>query len=201
MFTVMYIMEIVLILIVINVAIFILPYVVNFIGPFDSSTNFLMMFWHESTKVFNGEYYRLITSQFLHGSAPHIFFNMYTLWGLRGYIENFTTLFGKIRFPINNNFLFILVYLLSGIGGNLLSMCFSRNPSVGASGALLGIFGFLTGYALTFNVTSLINELIINFFLLIAIGLLIPNINNWAHAGGFMTGFALYYFCLIFVRI
>jgi rhomboid protease GluP len=188
-------MNFIVILIAINVLIYILPYVVNFSnGLRDSNDSFLMMFWQQSDKIKSGEYYRLITSQFLHANAVHIFFNMYTLWQVRSFAMGMNIMLGLGR---SNNymapFLFLFVYLISGIGGGLASVFTSNTPSVGASGAIMGVFGFITAYAIKDQDNQLLTSMLINIALIAGTGFLIPNINNAAHAGGFFTGFALYF--------
>lgn len=191
-------MNYIVILIAINVIIFVLPYIVDFgRGMVTSNDAFLMMFWQQSDKIKDGEYYRLITSQFLHGSAVHIFFNMYTLWQVKSYAMNMHLMLNIGR---NNSqfapLIFLFVYLVSGIGGGLASVYTSNVPSVGASGAILGIFGFMTAYAIRENDQNLLQGMLINILLLGVMGFLIPNINNTAHAGGFITGLVLYFVLL-----
>jgi rhomboid protease GluP len=188
-------MNFIVILIAINVLIYILPYVINFSkGMYDSNDSFLMMFWQQSDKIKSGEYYRLITSQFLHANAVHIFFNMYTLWQVKSFAMSMNYLLGLGR---TSNylapFIFLFVYLMSGIGGGLASVFTSNTPSVGASGAIMGIFGFITAYAIYDHKSDLLMNMLINIALIAGTGFLIPNINNAAHAGGFFTGFALYF--------
>lgn len=191
-------MNFIVILIAINVIIFALPYIIDFGRGMNSSNEvFLAMFWQQSDKIFGGEYYRLITSQFLHGSAVHIFFNMYTLWQIQSYAFSMNVLLGLGRANSwTAPFIFLFVYLLSGIGGGLASIYTSATPSVGASGAILGIFGFITAYAIQARDPALLNSMLINILIIAVMGFLIPYINNAAHAGGFMSGLILYYVLL-----
>jgi rhomboid protease GluP len=188
-------MNFIVILIAINVIIYILPYLIDFGRGLTSSNEvFLAMFWQQSDKIFGGEYYRLITSQFLHGNAVHIFFNMYTLWQIQSYALGMNIMLGLGRANSwTAPFIFLFVYLLSGIGGGLASIFTSATPSVGASGAILGIFGFITAYAIQDKQPDLLNNMLLNIVILAVMGFLIPYINNAAHAGGFSSGFALYY--------
>jgi rhomboid protease GluP len=191
-------MNFIVILIAINVVIYVLPYIVDFgKGLTASNESFLMMFWQQSDKIFNGEYYRLITSQFLHANAVHIFFNMYTLWQIQSYALGMHIL---LKLGNSNSyltpFIFLFVYLMSGVGGALASIFTTSTPSVGASGAIMGIFGFITAYAVYFNRSELLMNMLLNVAIIGAMGFLIPNINNAAHGGGFITGFALYFILL-----
>jgi len=88
----------------------------------------------------NGEYYRLVTSAFLHGDFIHLFLNMFVLYEFGRYVEEYfiwqiSPGFGKL--------IFLIVYLLMGIVGDLPTFLkHGENPyfsSVGASGAVSGI--------------------------------------------------------------
>jgi membrane associated rhomboid family serine protease len=82
-------------------------------------------------EVAGGEWYRLFSSMFLHFGLLHIAFNMWALWVIGGPLE---ALLGRVRF--------IALYVLSGLGGSVLS--FSTGPllvkAAGASGAIFGLF-------------------------------------------------------------
>ena len=138
--------------------------------------------------ISNGEFWRLVTSSFLHANILHLFVNMYALFSL-GLI--FERNFGGRK-------LFIL-YILSGITGSLLSffVYFIRvqldlvEPNiitlgVGASGALFGIVGYLIAM-------PYINIDKTRLYYLVALNLIIgivfsAYIDNWAHIGGFLGG-------------
>lgn len=80
-----------------------------------------------------GEPWRLLTANFLHADVLHLFFNMYGLMVCGIYLES---LLGRWRF--------LLIYLLCGIGGGIASLWWhDRLVSVGASGAVFGLFGFI----------------------------------------------------------
>jgi rhomboid protease GluP len=191
-------MNFILILILINVAVYILPYVVDFSkGMYSSNDSFIMMFWQQADQIKSGEYYRLITSQFLHADVMHIFLNMYTLWQVRSYALGMSSMLLLSRAnSYLTPFIFLFVYLTSGVLGGLLSVFTSDTPSVGASGAILGILGFMTSYALYVKDNELLTAMLINVLILAAIGFLVPRINNAAHFGGFATGFVLYFVLL-----
>ncbi len=81
--------------------------------------------------VAQGEYYRLITSAFLHYGPLHIAFNMYALWLFGPIIEQ---MYGHVEFGV--------IYLLCALGGNVLTILAAPNvPALGASGAIFGLFG------------------------------------------------------------
>ena len=133
----------------------------------------------------NGQWYRIITSMFIHIGFLHIFFNMYALYFLGSIVE---ALFGKEKF--------LFLYFVSGIVGNLLSLVFYYNSmSAGASGAIFGLSGFLLLYGLyrkdTFlNLKSFAMSAILPFVIFNIIFGFIPysHINNAAHLGGLLGG-------------
>ncbi len=145
-----------------------------------------------------GDYYRLFTSMFLHGSLMHIFFNMYALYIIGRGIE---PVFGSARFS--------LIYLLGGLAGSILSVIMGNPdpllgvPSVGASGAVFALFGAemvylyrhrkLMGERATQQLRSLLMLLGINLFIGLAswVGSSGIRIDNWAHLGGLGGGLVL----------
>jgi len=127
--------------------------------------------------------WRLITAIFLHGSLLHLGFNMWVLMDIGPQIEE---LYGSARY--------LFIYVVTGIGGYVLSSSLGGHPSVGGSGALLGVIGVLL--ALTMNRQSagmrmLRGQLIRWLIYLLVWGLVFPGIDNYAHFGGLVTGFAL----------
>ncbi|EMS47380.1 Inactive rhomboid protein 1 [Triticum urartu] len=95
-----------------------------------------------------------------------------------------------------------LVYLFSGLGGSVLSVLFIRNGvSVGASGALFGLLGamlseLITNWTIYTNRLAAMANLIIIAAINLALGIL-PHVDNFAHIGGFLTGFLLGFVLLI----
>ena len=136
--------------------------------------------------VKNGEIYRLISYMFLHAGIFHIFFNMYSLYIVGPRVEDF---FGKWKF--------LLIYILSGISGGLLSVALNGNVvAVGASGAIFGLFGALLyfGYNYRGYIGAMIRSQIVpivvyNLFL----GFFISGIDMWGHVGGLIGGFLVSY--------
>jgi rhomboid protease GluP len=130
-----------------------------------------------------GQVWRLLTPALLHGSIPHIFFNMYALYSIGTGLERY---FGRNRF--------LLLYILGAFTGNVLSFLFATGYSVGASTAIFGLIGaeavFLIQnrkmFAGQFNraIGNVIFVILINLFL---VGSL-PNIDNWGHIGGLIGG-------------
>jgi rhomboid protease GluP len=131
--------------------------------------------------VMNGWYWQLFTSMFVHVSIEHLFGNMLFLliFGLRAE-EMFTTRE------------YLLIYLLSGLVGNLLTLLFGPlMVSAGASGAIFGMFGATVIYIRRAFRQSIMTALIFAFlFLVINIG---QEVNVLAHLGGLVAGLLLGY--------
>jgi len=169
-------------LIGLNVLAFIAQYVV---GLSQSVERFALLGYASNVQgevigVAAGEYYRLLTAAFLHGGLLHIAFNMWVLYALGPQLE---AALGRIRF--------ITLYLVSAIGGSVVSYMFSQpnSPSVGASGAIFGLMGatLVLGHAMRQEVTSVLVFIGIN----IAIGFVVPKIDWRAHLGGLLVGAAV----------
>ena len=134
------------------------------------------------------EYYRLVTSMFLHFGMQHLLNNMVMLGALGWNLEAVT---GKIRF--------ILIYMFSGIGGNLLSLFLNRNSGVyvvsaGASGAVFGVMGALLfaairnrGHGGRVSRRGLFFMVALSLYF----GLSSSGVDNAAHIGGLICGFLL----------
>lgn len=133
-----------------------------------------------------GEYGRVIWSMFLHGSTQHLFNNMLILFFMGAMIEKET---GHVRYGI--------LYLLSGIGGGLMSLYMKVRtgdfrPSIGASGAVFGLDGVLMAMVLFWDdgmdrVTPV--RVMLMIMLSLYSGLTSGDIDNAAHFGGLFTGF------------
>jgi rhomboid protease GluP len=131
-----------------------------------------------------GEYWRLITTGFVHASLLHIAFNMWCLWSLGQLSER---LFGRWQT--------LCIYLLTGVGGALLSIGY--NPGrleVGASGAIFGIAGALLAGIKFGNLSisasekkSIVSSMIFFIILNFSLGMR-GNVDNMCHLGGFITG-------------
>lgn len=137
--------------------------------------------------IAQGDYYRLLTSMFLHIGLIHLAFNSYALYIVGQDVER---LYGSVRF--------LLIYFLSGLGGSLASFVLGAGGiSAGASGAIFGLFGASIAYFYLHRETfgprgqaqlrSLLMLAGINLFL----GFTIPGINNLAHMGGLVFGVLL----------
>ena len=130
--------------------------------------------------VSQGEYYRLVTAAFLHAGLLHILFNMFALVQIGPLLEQ---ALGRARF--------LTLYLLSAIGGSVAGYVLAppNQPSVGASGAIFGLFGayYVVVRRLGGETGSIVVLLVIN----LAITFTVPSIDWRAHLGGLVTGAVL----------
>lgn len=131
--------------------------------------------------IINGEWWRIISSMFLHIGIFHLFMNMFALYYLGTVVER---IYGSWRF--------IIIYFFAGIGGGITSFAFSFNVSAGASGAIFGLFGALLFFGLIHKKIffqtmgrGIITIIVIN----IVFGILVPQIDMGAHLGGLIAGF------------
>ena len=143
-----------------------------------------ILYWmgakHNNAIIFHGEYYRLVTSMFLHGGIVHLLFNMYALYILGDFIER---IYGAKKY--------LAIYFVSGIVASIFSLYFSPVMGVGASGAIFGLLGAALVFAYNEKdrigkvlVTNIIVIILLNVF----IGLSMSNIDIYAHFGGFIAG-------------
>jgi rhomboid protease GluP len=133
--------------------------------------------------VAQGEWWRLLSSMFLHSGFVHLAVNMLSLYFLGSFIEQ---AFGRGRF--------LALYLLSGISGGLAYLYFGAFDAavVGASGAIFGLLGGIFGYSLRRGTFSWQNPIIRQLLILLAlnlyIGFSVPVISNTSHLGGLVGG-------------
>lgn len=138
---------------------------------------------------FGGEYYRLLTAIFLHWNLPHLLMNSYAIYLLGPLLER---ALGPWRF--------LVLYLLGGVMGSAASLFFRPDTiSVGASGAVFGLFGYLlfTRWRSPFSIPPALNQWITSILILNLIITVLPGtrIDMWGHfgglAGGFLAGFVV----------
>jgi rhomboid protease GluP len=124
-----------------------------------------------------GEYYRILTVALIHGGIMHLGFNMYALLVLGNPLE---LAFGKVRF--------FSIFFISLITGSLASLALNpvNQPSVGASGALFGLFGafVIVGRRIGADVKATLVIIGINF----GIAFVVPGVDWHAHLGGLIGG-------------
>jgi len=129
-----------------------------------------------------GQFWRLITPVFLHGSLIHIGFNMYALYSLGPSLER--------KYGV---WPFLALYLIGGVWGNTLSFLLSPNPSLGASTAIFGLIAAQGVYIYKnrYLLGSAARPLLINISMVILVNLMLglsPGIDNWGHVGGLLGG-------------
>lgn len=162
-------------LIIINIVVFILSLLNESIVDDFCVWNIGVVKYHE--------YYRIITGTFLHAGLMHIAFNMYALYILGKQMESFL---GKWKF--------LIVYIISGIFGSLLTLAIHGEnfAAVGASGAIFGLLGSLLCFGYHYRVylgTVIQNQIIPLLVFNLAIGLMIPGIDIFGHIGGLIGGY------------
>lgn len=127
------------------------------------------------------QWWRIVTAAFLHGSIMHIAFNMLALYQVGNVVEQ---LFGKVRFS--------LLYAIAMLGSGFAVIAFSYTAvTLGASGAIFGLFGALVAVGLRLGARgrSLIAQVLPIIGLNLIFTFAIPNISAAAHVGGLITGF------------
>ncbi len=140
--------------------------------------------------VDTGEYYRLVTSAFLHDGIFHLAFNMYALWLLGQLLE---AGFGKARL--------LSLFVVSMLGGAFGVLLLSPNsPTVGASGAVFGLMGamVLVQRAIGGNIWR--SPLAMLLMLNLVFTLLIPRVSIGGHFGGLIAGAVMGALMLAFER-
>jgi len=139
-------------------------------------------------QTLDNEWWRLLSSVFVHIGALHLLLNMWCLWSL-----------GRLAERMFGNWTFLSIYLLSGLGGSLASM--SWNPAIvsaGASGAVFGVAGALVAFWY-FGKIALPRSIIKRDFVSIltfvgynlAFGFAKEGVDNAAHLGGLLVGLTL----------
>jgi rhomboid protease GluP len=166
------------------IGITVLFYVLQLLSEYALGNDILVIYGARINEaILAGELWRFLTPALLHGSLPHIAFNMYALLSFGTSLERF---FGHGRF--------FLLYVLSAFAGNVASFLFSPGYSVGASTAIFGLLGaeavFLIQNRKVFP--GQFRSAIGNIIFIAAINLFVigslPGIDNWGHIGGLIGG-------------
>lgn len=175
-----------LLMVAINIVVFI---VISLMGDTEDARFMAMHGAGFTPFIVDGkEYYRLVTSMFLHFGIEHLFYNMLILIFLGDSLEK---LVGKVRFAI--------IYLAGGVAGNVVSLLVDLRTkeyavSAGASGAIFAVIGALV-CAVILNKGKLPEysgkRLLVMAGLSVLQGFTAQGIDNWAHIGGMVTGFLI----------
>lgn len=141
-------------------------------------------------RIYDGEYYRLFTSMFLHANLLHWGFNSLALYIFGRDVER---LFGHVRFA--------LIYVLGGLAGSVGSLIYTTAPSLGASGAIfaiisaMGVYIYIHRHIYGEFAYLRLRQLLILGGLNLVLGFLPGSrIDNAAHLGGLLGGFILAWF-------
>jgi len=132
-----------------------------------------------------GEWWRLVTCTFIHGGILHLLFNMWALWDC-----------GRLCERLFGNAWFIALYLFTGLCGSFASMLWRNEAvSIGASGAVFGVFGALLAYTFRERGSippSMLSRLRISTSIFVTFSLFYgfanSGIDNAAHLGGLAAG-------------
>lgn len=133
--------------------------------------------------VVSGDFYRLLTSSFLHVSIDHFLFNIFALYILGKFTES---LYGKFRL--------LIAYCLTGILSSLFSLMFViEGISLGASGAVYGLLGIIIVHLLVHGRINakLLIQIALIFIIISVFSQMFANINHFAHIGGLISGVLL----------
>lgn len=171
-------------LIGVNVALFLVEQLLELLGM-PHGEMLLRMGAKHNVLITCGEYWRLLTACFLHANYMHILSNLIGLYFWGPHIE---VLLGRTRY--------LIVYLFSGVFGSLLSYVCSPGMSVGASGAIFGMFGallyFRTRHKQVFDQVFGMQVLVF-IGLNLANGFMNTGVDNFGHIGGLIGGFCAAY--------
>lgn len=170
-------------LMIINIIVFIM---MTLSGGSENIENLIRFGANSKILVAEGEWWRLFTASFIHIGFFHIMFNMYFFYSLGPVFER---LFGSMNF--------LIIYLIAGIFGNLLSFAFGSpyTVSAGASTSLYGMLGLAIGLMATYRDDEIIRSFGASFISVVVINviysLLAPGVGIYGHLGGFVAGFLL----------
>lgn len=172
-------------LILVNLVVFT---IVELTGGSDDTMHMIQCGAAYTPSIVQGDYYRIFTSMFLHFGAQHLGNNMLVLFVLGGRLERTT---GKLKY--------LLIYILGGMGGNLLCVFLELNSqefavSAGASGAVFAVMGAMI-YAVIRgrgHIEDLsARQVIIMAAFSLYFGFTSEGVDNAAHVGGLICGFIL----------
>ena len=166
------------------VAVFIVDFLVKiyFAWKYNLETEYVKYYGMKINElILQGQLWRIVSAIFLHGNLTHIAFNMFALYIWGRHIE---TLYGRGRF--------VVIFMMAGIMSTTASFAFTASNSLGASGAIYGMFGALLYFKkydkILFNKIFGVQVLIylgISLFL----GFTMVYVDNVGHIGGLVGGY------------
>lgn len=170
-------------LMIINVIVFAL---MTLSGGSESIENLIRFGANSKILVGEGDWWRLFTASFIHIGFFHILFNMYFLYNIGPIFER---LYGSAGF--------LIIYLICGIFGNLVSYAFGDvyTVSAGASTSLYGLLGIAIGMMVVYRDDAILHSFGASFVSIVVINViysfLMPGVGVLGHLGGFVGGFIL----------
>ena len=127
-----------------------------------------------------GHWWTPITAIYLHGGLLHIFFNMMWVRQLGPVVED---LFGPFRL--------FTIFTIAGIVGFLFSIAAGHPLTLGASGSIFGLLAAAIAYGRRTGAQLFTRQFLQWAVLLFIMGFVFPGVDNWAHGGGFVGGYAI----------
>lgn len=171
------------ILLGINVLVFI---IMTLKGGSENIQNLVSFQAMNKVLVYKGQWWRLFTAMFIHIGIFHLLMNMYFLYSIGGVFES---LYGARNF--------LIIYILTGLMGNLFTYAFGdiNSVSAGASTALYGLIGLGLGIMLNYRDNDLLMQFGRSFLPIVVINIIysftMPGIGITGHLGGLLGGFIL----------
>lgn len=169
-------------IIAVNVIVFLIA---EYVGSTEDTQTLIQFGANHRTLVFERhEYWRLVSSMFLHIGIFHLGVNMYFGFGWSTRVEQW---FGSTRF--------LIAYFVTGILASLTSAVMNLSLSAGASGALFGMIGITLAvlYRSIGNLSDFLKDpgvrsTLFNLAILAVLGATVMPLDNWAHGGGLVSG-------------
>ncbi len=168
------------------ILLFVIFFIEQFLGGSQNTATLIKMgAQYNPLIVIAHQWWRLFTAQFLHIGFLHVASNAVMIYYMGNYLER---LMGHWRF--------LALYLLSGIGGNLLSFAFGSDNAIsaGASTALFGLFGAMIAIGASNRQLGLKNLAMQSLVLAVVnliLDLFVPSIDILGHLGGLISGVLL----------
>ena len=166
-----------LLLVTLNTLVFLINLVFTHLFNSTELTHLLAVSHYEVT---SGEYYRLLSSSFLHVGMSHFLMNIFALFILGKFVEGLYT-----------SWHLLITYIVSGVIASMFSLGFiTEGISLGASGAVYGLLGLIIVHLLVNRKikVKLIIQVLVIFVVVSALTMLTANINHFAHAAGLIIG-------------
>ncbi|KAK9818358.1 hypothetical protein WJX72_011269 [[Myrmecia] bisecta] len=168
-----------------NLALYGLGLAVGFAEGREASEDYFLALANLNDEIQHGEYYRLLTSTFVHDSFMHLVFNCSALFAIAPQIE-----------AVLGARTFLAIYLLSGLSGSVACFLFSDTITVGASSAIFGLLGAMGGYLWKNRNAQQSGDQLMYIAGIAAINLALGSrsdtqIDNLGHAGGLIAGLCL----------